>query len=163
MTSEDAKLVAYLVAEQSLDNEALRAFLQARLPVYMIPSFFIALEKLPLTPNGKVNRRTLAERALDYQINETTVAPRNPQEELLAGIWCEVLKLKTVGMYDNFFELGGHSLRLTQVLTRISETFGVDLLLRQVYAEPTISASAELVTLEMFADDPDLVALLDEL
>ncbi|MBD2385751.1 non-ribosomal peptide synthetase [Cylindrospermum sp. FACHB-282] len=141
----DKRLVAYLVSNpgQVLTISSLRHFLQEKLPSYMLPSAFVTLEKLPLTPNGKIDRRALP--AADISRTDLTtdfVSPRNPTEEMIAGIWAQVLGVEQVGINDNFFELGGHSLLATQLISRIRQTLGVDLALRSLFASPTIAELA---------------------
>src|SRR4029077_10649835 len=105
---------------------ALRSYLQAKLPEYMVPSAFVMLERLPLTPNGKVDRRALpAPDAARPALGEQYVVPRTAVERQLAEIWGSVLGLDGVGLHDNFFELGGHSLLATQVVSRIRSVFTV--------------------------------------
>src|SRR5436305_5803592 len=100
----DKKLVAYLVAGEGANTDEIRDHLKKQLPDYMVPSIFVTLEAMPLTPNRKIDRRALpapsASRALD---DANYVAPRNPTEEMLAGIWSEMLGLARVGVEDNFF------------------------------------------------------------
>ena len=137
----DKRLVAYIVADGAAADvvESLRAQLRAILPDYMVPSAFVTLEQLPLTPNGKVDRKALP--APEYA-SAIYVAPRTPTEEILAGIWAEVLKLERVGVHDNFFELGGHSLLATQVVSRVRQALGVELELRGLFASPTVAGLA---------------------
>ena len=135
----EKRLVGYYVAgEAVVEPEALRRYLQAKLPEYMVPGAFVLLEALPLTPNGKVDRRALPapERG---GATEAYVPPRTPTEELLAGIWAEVLRIEQVGRQDNFFALGGHSLVAIQVVARVRETLGVELAVRQVFESPTLA------------------------
>ncbi|MFC5743592.1 non-ribosomal peptide synthetase [Dyella tabacisoli] len=138
----DKRLVAYLVAHegQTLPDEAnLRALLSQTLPEYMVPSYFIVLERMPLTPNGKVNRGVLP--APDMTRSEAGyVAPRTPAEEIMAGLWAEVLKLDRVGMHDDFFALGGHSLLATQLVSRVQRAWRVELPLRALFDAPTVAA-----------------------
>jgi len=96
----------------------------------MVPAVVMELAELPLTPNGKVNRRALPAPDYDAQLQQSYVAPSTGTEELLCGIWAEVLKVARVGVNDNFFELGGHSLLATQVVSRVLQTFGSQLPLR---------------------------------
>ncbi len=122
----------------------LRGFLQQKLPEYMVPSAFVTLEALPLTPNGKVDRRTLAASGItQIESEEIFVAPSNAVEEILAGIWAEVLDLDKVGIHSNFFELGGHSLLATRVISQIQKVFEVKLPLHRLFDKPTV---AELAT-----------------
>jgi len=136
----DKRLVAYLVAaSQNSSVSELRGFLKAKLPEYMIPSAFVFLDALPLTPNGKIDRKSLpAPDGNRDELEQAYVAPRSPTEEILAGIWAEVLKLDPVGIHDNFFELGGHSLLATQVISRVREAFQMDLPLRSIFEKPTV-------------------------
>ncbi|PLZ31918.1 non-ribosomal peptide synthetase, partial [Fischerella thermalis WC542] len=112
-------LVAYITLhpDQTLTIPELRRFLEAKLPNYMLPTAFVILEALPLTPNGKIDRRSLPAPDPTQLISESNlVAPSTPVEEMLAGIWTEVLSIQKVGIHDNFFDLGGHSLLATRVI-----------------------------------------------
>jgi non-ribosomal peptide synthetase component F len=144
----DRRLVAYCVARQGskISIAELRDWLRGRLPEYMIPSAFIALGAIPLTPNGKLDRRALpALEVAGFEDAEGYVAPRNPIEELVCDIWADVLKLDRVSATSNFFECGGHSLRATQAISRIRQTFLVDVPLRAIFDHPTVAGIAELV------------------
>ena len=139
----DKQLVAYVVAapgEAPAEAAALRRSLSERLPDYMVPSAFVALEALPLTPNGKLDRRALP--GPERGRSEGYRAPRTPQEEVLCGLFAEVLKLERVGIEDNFFALGGHSLIATRLVSRVRSTLGVELAIRTLFEAPTV---AELV------------------
>jgi amino acid adenylation domain-containing protein/non-ribosomal peptide synthase protein (TIGR01720 family) len=138
----DKRLVAYVVAEGGPSE--LRKYLADRIPDYMVPSAFIQLDQIPLTPNGKVDRQALIsyEEVAASEPESNVAKARNPIEELLVAIWAEVLGLKQVGVTDNFFELGGHSLVATQVISRISETFKIELPFRAFFDAPTIDALA---------------------
>ena len=117
-----------------------RNFLKEKLPDYMVPSAFVMLDALPLTPNGKVDRRALPDPDQSRpDLKGAFVAPRTHVEQLLAGIWREVLRLEQVGIHDNFFELGGHSLKATQVISRVRETLQVELPVRRIFETPTIA------------------------
>ncbi len=135
---QEKVLVAYLVAKNSIDKSELRGFLQERLPDYMIPGFYVALDTLPLTPNGKIDRKSLP--AVDGEdfIRKTYVAPKNDIENKLATIWQEVLGIDTIGTTDNFFELGGHSLIVSQVINRIHKQLGKTVSFKIFFANPTI-------------------------
>ncbi|HEX8690813.1 MAG TPA: amino acid adenylation domain-containing protein, partial [Longimicrobium sp.] len=141
--SGEKRLVAYVVGGEAAEPRALRAHLSARLPDYMVPGAFVRLEALPLTPSGKVDRRALP--APDRAAAGAYLAPRTAAEEVLAGIWGEVLDLERVGVEDNFFELGGHSLVATRVVSRVRQAFGVEIPLRAVFEAQTVGALARRV------------------
>ena len=143
----DKRLVAYLVGEtESIAVIELRGYLKEKLPEYMIPSAFVMLDELPLTANGKVDRRALpAPERGRVEAGTEYVAPRTPVEEMVAGIWAEVLGVERVGVDDNFFELGGHSLLATQVISRLKESLQVEVTLDKMFESPTVAAVAAVV------------------
>ncbi|MFP5274543.1 amino acid adenylation domain-containing protein [Coleofasciculus sp.] len=152
------RLVAYVVPRQghTIAVDDLRRFLKQKLPAYMVSSGFMVLDALPLTPNGKVDRKALPQ--IDWAKvgeSESFVAPRTPVEELLAGIWAEVLGLGQVGIYDDFFELGGHSLTATQVISRVGELFSLELPIRCLFDFSTVAdLSKQIETIR--SQDSDL-------
>jgi amino acid adenylation domain-containing protein len=124
--------------------EDLREHARAALPEYMRPAWLIALPELPLNANDKVDRRALAAREVRAAAASAVYEPpRTPVEERLAAIWGEVLGVERVGVHDDFFALGGHSLLAIRALARISEEFGVDLPVRDLFAAPTVAGLAE--------------------
>jgi acyl carrier protein len=146
--SADKRLVAYVVPRADLppSTSELRNFLKEKLPDYMVPSAFVLLDRLPLNPNGKVDRRALpAPEQTRPELDEAYAAPRTEIEEMLAGIWAEVLKLERIGIHDNFFDLGGHSLMATQIVSRIRASFQVELPLRSLFETPTVTALADAI------------------
>ncbi|RKH54315.1 non-ribosomal peptide synthetase, partial [Corallococcus llansteffanensis] len=135
----DKRLVAYVVAgEAPPSSDTLRSHLQQRLPEYMVPSAFVVLEALPLTPNGKVDRKALPAPEASSLEREAYAPPGTPTEELLAGLWADVLRTDRIGREDDFFALGGHSLLATQLVSRIRSTFGIELPLRALFEAPTL-------------------------
>ncbi|MBR8835865.1 MAG: amino acid adenylation domain-containing protein [Stigonema ocellatum SAG 48.90 = DSM 106950] len=137
----DNQLVAYVVpnSKQTPTISQLRTFLKKQLPEYMVPTVFVMLEALPLLPNGKVNRQMLpAPDFAQLEPSDTFVAPHTPIEQVLAGIWAEVLGLEKVSIHSNFFDLGGHSLLATRVISQVRKIFKVDLALRRLFEEPTV-------------------------
>ncbi|HEX2211317.1 MAG TPA: amino acid adenylation domain-containing protein, partial [Longimicrobium sp.] len=149
----EARLIAYVAG--SADADALRAHLRASVPEYMVPAAFVALDALPLTPSGKLDRAALP--APDFAPAEARfAAPRTPTEELLAGVWADVLDLERVGVADDFFELGGHSLLATVVLGRIQQLFGIRLPVRDFFNGPTVAELAVRVDEMRRADVPQL-------
>ncbi|MBE9162159.1 non-ribosomal peptide synthetase [Tychonema sp. LEGE 06208] len=148
------RLVAYIVAHSKLSLqdsqliENLRSFLKEQLPEYMIPSAFVVLKALPLTPNGKIDPQALPAPSIAANFTDTFVGPRTPGEEILAGIWSQLLNLKKVGIHDNFFDLGGHSLLITQLLAKVRESFQVELPLRVLFEAPTVAGLAEKIEMQ---------------
>jgi amino acid adenylation domain-containing protein len=140
----DKRLVGYVVsvAGETVNSGQLREWLRQRLPDYMVPSLFVPLAELPLTPNGKVDRQALPEGGAGRAEEREYVGPRNAVEEVLSGIWAEVLKQEEVGVHDNFFELGGHSLLATQLMSRVRQSFAVELPLRALFQQPTVAGLA---------------------
>ncbi|WP_026607770.1 non-ribosomal peptide synthetase [Methylocapsa acidiphila] len=137
-------LVAYVVgAPRAL--EPLRAHIRARLPDYMTPQAFVFLDALPLSPNGKIDRSRLPDPPPAAFTKEGGGAPRTPIEEILAGIWAEILNVERPGVEDNFFDLGGHSLLATQVASRIRQAFVIELPLRSIFEHPTIARLAAVL------------------
>ena len=127
---------------------ALREYLRERLPDYMVPAAFVAIPSLPVTAQGKINRAALPDVNGSRLSEEAYVAPRTLVEEELVKILAPLLKLNRVGVNDNFFLLGGHSLLGTQVIARVSESFGVDLTLLKLFDHPTVAQmSAEIENL----------------
>ncbi|HEU5131301.1 MAG TPA: AMP-binding protein, partial [Pyrinomonadaceae bacterium] len=143
-TNGEQRLVAYVAAKNGNSSSEWREFLQQRLPEYMVPSVFVSLPALPLTSNGKVDRRALPEPETVQSASELETA-RTPTEELLCGIWSEVLSRAETGVTQNFFELGGHSLLATQVLSRIQSVFQIELPLRTLFEAPTVRELAARV------------------
>ncbi|HYG64235.1 MAG TPA: amino acid adenylation domain-containing protein, partial [Thermoanaerobaculia bacterium] len=131
----DRRLVAYVVGDA--EPEALRAWLRERMPEYMVPSAFVTLTAFPLTPHGKVDRKALP--VPEQPGAESFLAPRTPVEEILAGIWAEVLGVEQVGADGHFFELGGHSLLATRVMSRLRDSFGVEMPLRDLFEAPRLA------------------------
>jgi acyl-CoA synthetase (AMP-forming)/AMP-acid ligase II len=139
-------LVAYLVpANGAADLDELRRHAAAKLPGYMVPSAFVTLAALPLTPNGKLDHSVLP----DPGGSRTPIGrgPRNRQEEVLCGLYAELLGREPIGIDDNFFALGGHSLLATRLVSRVRTALGAELTVRVVFQAPTVAElSAELAS-----------------
>jgi amino acid adenylation domain-containing protein len=141
--SPGSRFVAYVVFQpgKMIACAEMREFLHQRLPEHMLPSTLVALDMFPLTPSGKIDRRALPAPGKP-ESSEIHVAPRTALEEVLAAIFCEVLQLEDVGILDDFFALGGHSLLATQVSSRVRQFLHVELPVRKIFEQPTISGLA---------------------
>jgi hypothetical protein len=121
---------------------ALRQFLQGKLPSHMVPSSLRVVAALPMTPSGKVDRRSLSALPGEESGAADGAPPRTPVEELVAGLFAELLHGRRVGREDDFFELGGHSLLATQLASRLRDLLGVELPLRAVFEQPKVAGLA---------------------
>lgn len=143
----EKELVAYFVGDATAAE--LKAYLNERLPAYMVPSSFIRLDSIPLTGNGKVDKKALllyagpAEEQISFYI-----APRTNVEKLVADIWAECLGLEKVGIYDNFFEIGGQSLIAVKIMNRIERQTGKRLPLASLFEKPTVERQARLLDMD---------------
>jgi hypothetical protein len=141
----DKRLVAYVVPAPgaTVTPADLRARVAQTLPDYMVPSACVLLEAVPLTPNGKVDRAEL--RAPEHTGVAGARGPRTPLEEMLCGLFAELLRVAGVGIDDNFFELGGHSLLATRVISRIRAVLGPQVPIRALFDAPTVAELAQLL------------------
>ncbi|MGC3975784.1 MAG: amino acid adenylation domain-containing protein [Nitrospira sp.] len=138
------QLTAYVATEAALPADRLRAFLRRTLPDYMVPATFVFLPALPLTANGKIDRKALPTPDAD-RVADDFEPPATPTQDLVGGIWSEILGVDRIGRGDQFFELGGHSLLATQVISRVRATFHVELPLRTLFDYPTVEAFAAAI------------------
>lgn len=146
--SGESRLVGYVVGvgEGVPTERELYGYMRRKLPEYMIPSALVLMGALPLTPSGKLDRQALpAPDGRRPEMGRVYVAPRNAYEEVLAGIWEEVLGVSEVGVEDNFFELGGHSLLAMQVVSRVRDVLGVEVSLQRMFERATVGGMAEEV------------------
>jgi nonribosomal peptide synthetase protein BlmVII len=160
---ERAYLAAYVVATTGATPAPgeLRRAATERLPRYMVPSAFVALDRLPLTRNGKLDVDALPEPDLLAVVGAERVPPRTDTERALAELWMELLDVPEVGIYDGFFELGADSLLVTQFHARLPRLFGIDLPMRRVFQALDIASLAAAIDELKHADDAELSALLD--
>jgi acyl-coenzyme A synthetase/AMP-(fatty) acid ligase len=142
------RLIAYVVVRGELPptTSEMRDYLKRTVPEYMVPASFVVLETLPLTETGKVDRNALPEpEQVRPELDQAYVAPRTALEQVLCGVFSEVLQIEPVGVRDNFFELGGHSLLATQVSSRVRVAFQVELPLRGFFEAPTVERLAATI------------------
>ncbi|MHB8063935.1 MAG: condensation domain-containing protein [Ruminiclostridium sp.] len=140
----DKYICAYLTSDKDINELNLSTYLKRDLPSYMIPSYYIQMDKIPVTPNGKIDRRKLPE--LHYETeNSNYEEPRNETEKVMVEIWKEVLGLEKVGINDNFFETGGHSLKAIILISKIAKEFSKEVTINDLFRMPTISEITEFV------------------
>jgi amino acid adenylation domain-containing protein len=149
------RLIGYVVPGAPVDEAELRAHAAAALPDYMVPSAFVVLPALPLTGTGKVDRRALPDPGAAAR--PAPVAPRTPAEELLCGIFADVLGAAGVGIDDGFFTLGGHSLLATRVISRIRAATGLAVPLEALFRNPTPRALAAALPERSASQDTDAI------
>jgi amino acid adenylation domain-containing protein len=153
-TDGDRRLISYVVPTSSnhpVSIPALRAFVQEKLPYYMVPSLFMVLDDFPRTPNNKVDKNVLPDPAAHDR--ETARRPaRTVTERTIASIWEEVLDVSGVSVDEHFLDLGGHSLKAVQVIARIRETFGVDFPLSRFFSVPNVSDLTRIVEEALLAE-----------
>jgi len=147
--------VAYLTAKagEPPNVSELRSRLQAKLPEYMVPAGFVPLDALPLTANGKVNRAALPNpEKMQFKSEVEFVAPRNPTEEIIAGVFARALGIERLGVHDNLFVIGGDSLIAIQIMDDLRKAFGVEISMAHLFNEPTV-AGLGLVVEELIIDE----------
>lgn len=170
----DQRLLAYVVlhSDQGATVNDLVEHLKRNLPTYMIPSAVVILDEIPISPSGKLDRKALPEDDGVFKgIGVAYVPPRSPIEEELAILWSEILGLEwdgersPIGINDSFFDLGGHSLLATQIVSRIRETYQVELPIRRLFETPTIAGLAEIISDELVesVSTDEIEELLDEI
>jgi acyl-coenzyme A synthetase/AMP-(fatty) acid ligase/acyl carrier protein len=145
----DKRLVAYIVPQAGSTStpDEWRRFLRDRLPEYLIPSFFMTIARLPLTPNGKIDRKALPQPVgPSPESTGAYIPPQTEIEQLIAGIWQEVLEVEKVGRRDNFFDLGGHSLLMVQAHLKLRAAIKTEITLIEMFRYPTVASMAEYIS-----------------
>jgi non-ribosomal peptide synthetase component F/methionyl-tRNA formyltransferase/acyl carrier protein len=148
-TPGDNRLVAYIIANQNqkLSSSELRDYMKQKLPEFMVPSHFVALDSFPLTPNRKIDRKALpAPGQVQIESQIPFVPPKNELEQTIANIWQELLNISKVGTNDNFFDLGGHSLLIVRAHRRLQEVIDRKLSITDMFRFPTIRTLTEYLS-----------------
>ncbi|NIM15275.1 MAG: amino acid adenylation domain-containing protein [Candidatus Aminicenantes bacterium] len=155
-------LCGYIVLAAEIDHQEVKNILSRTLPAYMIPTYFMELDKIPLTPNGKVDRRSLP--VPEVEKSDIYAPPGNETEEKMVEIWSEILDIKkeVIGIHDNFFERGGQSLKVTMLAARIHEVFQVDVPIGEIFQNPTIKGICQLISVTGWVRKPEISDNLEE-
>lgn len=138
-------LCAYIVAEEGMTASAMREYLSSHLPEFMVPAYFMFLERMPLTINGKIDRAKLPQPEKQERISTEYQAPVTDTEKKLAAIWEELLGISPIGTADHFFEIGGHSLKLAQLQARIAADFHISLSFKELFSNPYVGKLAAII------------------
>ncbi|MBB6498037.1 non-ribosomal peptide synthase/polyketide synthase [Pedobacter cryoconitis] len=160
--SGNKRLVGYVVPAGDFDREGIILFLKNRLPEYMVPALWVALEEMPLTPNGKTDKKALPEPGDAVISASAYVPPRNEMEQTLTAIWQDLLGVSRVGIHDNFFELGGDSIVTIQVVSRAKRA-GYELQPKDLFIYQTVEKLSALLlakkSSELTAEQGQLVGV----
>lgn len=164
MNSGAKELVAFIRSGKALDPKALKIFAAGRLPVHMVPKFFIEVDEFPVNTSGKLDKAAL--RALAGHNNNTQAteyqAPETDTQKKLVEIWTEVMELDNIGILHNFLEIGGHSLTATLIISRILLKFNIKLGLNQLFSNPTIKELSVLIDQAEQVDEKEFIKLIDQ-
>lgn len=136
-------LCAYYVAEKEISIEEIKEHLSKYMPKYMIPSYFIKMDRLPLLSNGKVNRKELPNPS--FEEKEKYAPPETNTEKKLLDIWKMVIDIPTIGINDNFFSIGGHSLKAAKLASIISKEFNITMPTKEIFMNATIKKMAKYI------------------
>ncbi|WP_051872340.1 non-ribosomal peptide synthetase [Streptomyces sclerotialus] len=149
----DTRLVGFVVTEEPLDVATVRRGLGGRLPDYMLPSALVRLDRIPKTPSGKIDRKALPSLFVTDEPSSTRREPATEREREIARVWADVLKTGQVGADDDFFALGGHSILATALIYRLRQAYGVDVPMRTLFEDPTVSGMAARIDRLLNGDD----------
>ncbi len=146
--SESDTLAAYIVPNEppgNLTAQQVRDYLKRKLPDYMLPSTVFFLNSLPLSANGKIDRRALASLRILPESDREFLTPQTSLQQVLAGLWSDILNVKRIGLQDNFFELGGNSMLVIRLVDRIEDLFKIHLDLHAVFQAPDLRGLANAI------------------
>ncbi|RPK08343.1 amino acid adenylation domain-containing protein [Priestia endophytica] len=158
-------LVMYYInnGSQNIPKTDIQTWLQTKLPEFMVPSFFVELERFPLNPNGKIDRKMLANMEIEFEDVNKIVEPTNGNERKLVEIWRSILGFDNVGINQNFFEIGGQSLKAITLVSEIQREFGVEVPLKKVFEKPTIlELSAYITNCISYYSSPKTLKVLEK-
>jgi len=152
--NDDKFLCAYIVSDRPMAAADLRDYLSQKLPIYMVPSYFVFIDNIPFTPNGKIDRSALPEP--DSISLDGYIPPGDEIEETLVEIWSEILGIEKdkIGIEHNFFHLGGNSLQLIGLVSKINNRFGIELPVTQIYENPIIKHISKNIKSKEFVESP---------
>ncbi|WP_046758934.1 non-ribosomal peptide synthetase [Kordia jejudonensis] len=156
INSEKA-LVVYFTATKAIAKAELKAYIQQKLPAYMVPGLYVHLDEFPITANGKINYKALPEVSVHDIIRKKYIAPQNEVEVKLVHIWETILGIEHIGITDNFFELGGHSMKVIQLGNTIQKEFGYKMKIKDLYDTPNIQHLAVLINEERNTNSEEVV------
>ncbi len=153
----DKRLVVYYVSDSIIDKQELAYYLETKLPQYMLPSYYIALESIPLTSNGKIDRRNLPEVSSEDLIKTEYIAPRTLEEKLLIEVCEQVLKHSTISIRDNYYNLGGDSIKSIQIVSRLRQR-GYNLKVEHILQYPVLEKLSHYMTTDVVLIDQSTVS-----
>ena len=155
-------LCAYYTSNQEIDVSSLRALLQERLPKYMVPQYFVKLDKLPYTPNGKIDRKRLPMPNAESN-NKTVVLPRNEFDEKLIELLKEILNIENISIEDSFFDLGGDSLAAINLCTKIYSEFNVQIYVKDIMKNPIIEKLSDFIASKSITPSENVISKAEKL
>ncbi|MDN4012927.1 amino acid adenylation domain-containing protein, partial [Chryseobacterium gambrini] len=144
----EKSLVVYYVSDTIIDKQKLSEYLESKLPQYMLPSFYVALESMPLTSNGKIDRKMLPEVSSIDLIKTEYIAPRSSEEHALVSVFEQVLKYNPISIRDNYYNLGGDSIKSIQIVSRLRQ-LGYNLKVEHILRYPVLEELARYITIDV--------------
>jgi amino acid adenylation domain-containing protein len=155
-------LCGYIVSDEERDLREIKNSLSRVLPAYMLPAYFLQLDKMPFTPNGKIDRKRLP--LPEAKLEETYLPPENEIQEKMVEIWSEILAIEkeAIGIHDDFFERGGNSLKVTMLAAKIHEIFRVEVPIDEIFQAPTIKGICQLISVTDWVRKPEIVDNLED-
>ncbi|MBE6049326.1 MAG: hypothetical protein E7214_01350 [Clostridium sp.] len=141
----DKQVILYYISNHKIDGDSLRAFMESKLPSYMIPAYFVEVDQFPSMPNGKVDKNELLKIDIFKDSNEKKIVPRNNMEEILSILWSKALNRNNINITDDFFKIGGHSLLAISIITNLNEEQNLNIPISAMFENPTIQELAKYI------------------